>query len=72
MALLGTGVLLLFRMLWPHAHWEKAVCFMFLLPPPFVLPVFSSDEKQRTYLSSVLSLTTLITLIGFVVLAVIG
>ena len=45
---------------------------MFLLPPPYVLPVFSSDEEQRAYLSSVLSLSTLVTLAGFVLLAVIG
>jgi len=72
MAALGAGVILLFRLLWPQMHWEKAACLMFLLPPPFVLPVFSEDEKQRTYLSSVLSLCTLITLAGFVVLALIG
>lgn len=71
MAALGAGVILLFRFLWPDAHWEKAACLMFLLPPPFVLPVFSEDEKQRTYLSSVLSLSTLVTLCGFVVLALI-
>ncbi len=45
---------------------------MFLLPPPYVLPVFSTDEKQRVYLSSVLSLSILVTLLGFVLLAVIG
>ena len=69
---LGAGVILLFRALWPQAHWEKAACLMFLLPPPFVLPVFSDDEQQRVYLSSVLSISTLITLAGFAVLALIG
>ena len=72
MAVLGAGVILLFRALWPQAHWEKAACLMFLLPPPFVLPVFSDDERQRVYLSSVLSISTLITLAGFAVLALIG
>ena len=72
MAVLGTGLLGLFRLLWPEARWERAVWLMFLLPPPFVLPVFSTDEEQRVYLSSVLSLSTLVTLAGFVVLAVIG
>ena len=72
MALLGAGVILLFRVLWPQAHWEKAVCLLFLLPPPFVLPIFSDNERQRVYLSSVLSLCTLVTLMGFAVLAMIG
>ena len=72
MAALGAAALLLFRLLWPEARWEKALCLMFLLPPPFVLPVFSEDEAQRVYLSSVLSLSTLIALLGFAVLAVIG
>ena len=72
MAVLGAAVLGLFHLLWPQAQWDRAVWLMFLLPPPYVLPVFSTDEKQRVYLSSVLSLSTLVTLMGFVLLAVIG
>ena len=72
MAVLGTGVFFLFRLLWPGEDWTRPVCLMFLLPPPFVLPVFSEDEDQRAYLSAVLSLSTLLTLAGFAVLAVIG
>ena len=72
MAVLCGAVLLLFHLLWPEAQWDRALWLMFLLPPPFVLPVFSSDEAQRVYISSVLSLSTLITLAGFVLLAVIG
>ena len=72
MAVLGAAVLGLFHLLWPQAQWDRAVWLMFLLPPPFVLPVFSTVEKQRVYLSSVLSLSTLVTLAGFVLLAVIG
>ncbi len=62
----------LFHMAWPEAQWDRAVILMFLLRPPYVLPVFSGDEKQRVYLSSVLSLSTLITLAGFVALAAVG
>ena len=72
MAVLCAAVILLFRLLWPQARWDRAVWLMFLLPPPYVLPVFSTDETQRVYVSSVLSLSTLITLLGFVLLAVIG
>lgn len=72
MAVLGLGVTALFRLLWPGQDWSRAIFLMFLLPPPYVLPVFSSDENQRVYLSSVLSVSTLITLAGFILLAVIG
>ena len=72
MAVLGAAVWALFRLLWPQAQWDRAVWLMFLLPPPYVLPVFSTDGEQRVYLSSVLSLSTLVTLAGFVVLAVVG
>lgn len=47
-----------------------AVNLMFLLPPPFVLPVFADDADQRVYVSSVLSVSTLAAIAGFCVLAV--
>ena len=72
MAVLGAAVLALFHLVWLQAQWDRAVFIMFLLPPPYVLPIFSTDEEQRGFLSSVLSLSTLITLAGFVLLAVIG
>ena len=72
LAPLGAGTLLLFRALWPQEDWSRAVALMFLLPPPFVLPVFSRDEAQRSYLSAALSLSTLVTLLGFAVLAALG
>ncbi len=37
-----------------------------------LLAIFSDNERQRVYLSSVLSLCTLVTLMGFAVLAMIG
>ncbi len=69
MACLGAAVYLLFRWLWPDAHWEHALLLMLMLPPPFVLPVFSGDENERVFLSSVLSVSTLVTIAGFVLLA---
>ncbi len=49
-----------------------AINVMFILPPPFVLPVFADDAGQRVYVSSVLSLSTVVSIVGFAVLAVIG
>lgn len=72
MAVLGAAALFLFRSLWPESRWDHAVVLMFMLPPPFVLPVFSREESQRAYVSSVLSLSTLLTVAGFIVLAAVG
>ena len=49
---------------------DQALNVMMILPPPYVLPVFADDEKQREYVSSSLSVLTLITIIGFILLAV--
>ena len=41
---------------------------MCILPPPYVLPVFADDEKQRSFLSSTITVSTLVTILGFTVL----
>lgn len=47
---------------------EGAAALLFLLPPPYVLPIFADDPTQRTQLSSALSALTLVTLILFAVM----
>lgn len=49
---------------------DMALNVMLILPPPYVLPVFADDEKQREYVSSSLSVMTLTTILGFIVLAI--
>ena len=49
--------------------FDAAVNVMFILPPPFVLPVFADDEEQRAYVAAALSLSTVTAVIGFGVLA---
>lgn len=46
-----------------------AITLMFLLPPPYVLPIFSTDESQRARISSAISALTLVTMILFAVMA---
>ncbi len=46
-----------------------AILLMFALPPPFVLTVFADDAGQRAYVSSALSVSTLVAIAGFAVLA---
>lgn len=58
--------------LWPAAGLAAAVNVMFILPPPFVLPVFADDADQRVYVSSALSVSTLVAIVGFAALAAMG
>ena len=62
----------LLGLLWPEADLTAAINVMFILPPPFVLPVFADDADQRVYVSSALSVSTLVAIAGFAVLAAAG
>ncbi|MBR2700166.1 MAG: hypothetical protein IKE76_16420 [Clostridia bacterium] len=72
MMLLRTALIALLNLLWPGAGLAAAINVMFILPPPFVLPVFADDADQRVYVSSALSVSTLVAIAGFAVLAAIG
>jgi len=48
-----------------------ALVLLFILPPPYVLPVFADVEEERTDISSSLSSMTLISLILFMLLTII-
>ena len=50
---------------------EGAALLMFILPPPYVLPIFADDPTQRTTLSSALSALTLTTIILFAVMTLV-
>ena len=77
---LRLGIMLILRFvfltilhaLWPEAALDRAVNVMFILPPPFVLPVFADDADQRVYVSSALSLSTIVAIVLFAVLAATG
>ena len=49
---------------------DQALNILFILPPPYVLPVFADDENQRAYVSSSLSLITLLSLAAFFILVI--
>ncbi len=72
MIVLGAAFIGILKLLWPQTDLTSAAIVMFLLPPPFVLPVFADDEEQRAYVSSVLSIYTLVSILGFAILAVLG
>ena len=72
MMILRLALIGLLRLLWPGAGLTAALNVMFILPPPFVLPVFADDANQRVYVSSALSVSTLVAIAGFAVLAAVG
>jgi hypothetical protein len=72
MLALRTALVALLGWIWPEANLTAAINVMFMLPPPFVLPVFADDADQRTYVSSALSVSTLVAIAGFAVMAALG
>lgn len=48
----------------------NALNVMLILPPPFVISVFADDNEQQTFISSTLTVSTIITIIGFMILAI--
>jgi malate permease and related proteins len=52
---------------------EAAVMTMFVLPPPFVIPLFMREPEgaDRTFVVNTLSLATLVTLVAFTVITVV-
>ncbi len=69
---LGAAFIALVNGLWPGSGLSQAIAVMFILPPPFVLPVFADDADQRVYVSSALSVSTLAAIAGFAILAATG
>ncbi|WP_066686395.1 AEC family transporter [Christensenella intestinihominis] len=70
MALLCLCALFLISSLVPMTYglyW--AVVLMFILPAPFVLPVFAGSQKDTAYISTSLSVYTLISILLFAVIA---
>ena len=70
MVLMAISIIIV-KLVFPGSSYGVALAVMFILPPPFVLQVFADDESQRAYISSALSVSTLLSIIGFAVLAVI-
>lgn len=46
-----------------------ALMTLFILPPPFIIPVFKKDDKDKAFISTVLSLHTLIAIVLAFVIA---
>ncbi|MBQ3157682.1 MAG: hypothetical protein IJB81_12355 [Clostridia bacterium] len=69
-ALLLGAALLVDRFVLGQMMHLGALLLMFVLPPPYVLPVFADVENERADISSALSALTLISIVLFALMAV--
>ncbi len=69
-ALLLGAALLVDRFVLGQMMHPGALLLMFVLPPPYVLPVFADVENERADISSALSAMTLISIVLFALMAV--
>ena len=58
------------RTLLNSAIFEGAALLMMILPPPYVIPVFTDEPSERVQISSSLSAMTLVTILLFAILSV--
>jgi len=70
-AVLLGAVLLVDHLLLGHMMHTGALLLMFILPPPYVLPVFADVEEERADVSSALSALTFVSILLYAVLAVV-
>lgn len=52
--------------------FEGALVVLFILPPPYIIPIFSKEEAEQVHISSALSALTLITMLLFALISVIN
>ena len=69
MALLLGATLLVNRFFLNGVIETQAAVMLFILPAPFVLQAFSKEASEAGFISSTLSLQTILTIIGFAVMA---
>lgn len=50
--------------------FEGAAVLLFILPPPYIIPVFADEPSERVQISSALSALTLVTMVMFAVMSV--
>ena len=64
-------VILLNRTVLNGVIFEGAAVLLFMLPPPYVIPVFADEPSERVQISSALSALTLVTMVLFAVFSVV-
>lgn len=65
------AMLLLNRSLLGNMMFTGALVILFILPPPFIIPVFADEPAERGEISAALSAMTLVTMLLFAVVSVV-
>ena len=70
--LLGLGIILLLLPALGYGRLQAlALITLFILPPPFIIPVFKKSDEDASYISTVLSLHTLVAIVLAFVIAMV-
>ena len=69
-AMLGL-IILLNRTVLNGLIFEGAAVLLFMLPPPYVIPIFADEPSERAHISGSLSALTLVTMVLFAVCTVV-
>ena len=66
------NLVLLGRLLELDPIFHAAIMTMFILPPPFIIPLFMTDgqREDRNYVTNTLTLATVVTLFAFSVVSI--
>lgn len=70
-AILFGIVVLLNKTVLNDMFFTGAAVLMFILPPPYVIPVFADEPEERVQISAALSAMTLMTIVLFAILTVV-
>lgn len=70
MALLCVGVIALLSLIMPISQYLLwGIILVFAMPPVYVLPIFVQDQNENKYISTTISVYTLITILLFMIAA---
>ena len=69
-ALLLAGLIFFNRAVLGNMMFEGALIILFILPPPFIIPVFANEPAERAEISASLSAMTLLTMVLFAIVSV--
>ena len=70
-AVMLAALILLNRAVLNSMMFEGALIILFILPPPFIIPVFADKPAERAEISASLSAMTLLTMVLFAIVSVI-
>lgn len=69
-AVLLAMLILLNRTVLGNMMFEGALIILFILPPPFIIPVFTDEPTERAEISATLSAMTLLTMVLFAIVSI--